>query len=76
VVDTLTGMSNLDRRTPRSVREKRAYRLVQVGALSGVAGVVTLVLAIAGVMGAGLPILLLIIAALCAFGFMRTTGMR
>ncbi|HEY3774389.1 MAG TPA: hypothetical protein VGL69_15415 [Solirubrobacteraceae bacterium] len=69
-------MSNLDRRTPRSVREKRAYRFVQVGAATGVAGVATLVLAIVGVLGAGLPILLLIIAALCAYGFMRTTGTR
>ena len=58
------------------MREKRAYRLVQVGSVSGLAGVVTLVLAIVGVMGAGLPILLLVIAALCAYGFMRTTGQR
>jgi len=58
------------------VREKRAFRLVQVGSVSGVAGVVTLVLAVVGVMGAGLPILLLIIAALCAYGFVRTTGGR
>jgi hypothetical protein len=69
-------MSNLDRRTPRSVREKRAYRLVQAGSVSGIAGVVTLVLAIVGVTSAALPILLLIIAGLCAYGFMRTTGMR
>lgn len=69
-------MSNLDRRTPRSVRERRAYRFVQVGSVSGAAGVVTLVLAIVGVTSAALPILLLIIAALCAYGFMRTTGMR
>lgn len=58
------------------MREKRAFRLVQVGSVSGVAGVVTLVLAVVGVMGAGLPILLLIIAALCAYGFVRTTGGR
>jgi hypothetical protein len=70
------GVSNLDRRTPRSVREKRAYRFVQVGSVSGAAGVVTLVLAVVGVLGAGLPILLLIIAALCAYGFVRTTGGR
>ena len=69
-------MSNLDRRTPRSVRERRAYRLVQAGTVSGVAGVATLVLAVIGVLGAGLPILLLIIAALCAYGFVRTTGKR
>ena len=58
------------------MREKRAFRLVQVGSVSGVAGVVTLVLAVVGVMGAGLPILLLIISALCAFGFMRAVGKR
>jgi hypothetical protein len=69
-------MSNLDRRTPRSVRERRAYRLVQGGTVSGIAGVVTLVLAIVGVTSAALPILLLIVAGLCAYGFMRTTGMR
>ena len=69
-------MSNLDRRTPRSVREKRAFRLVQAGTATGLAGVVTLVLAIVGIVGAGLPILLLIIAALCAYGFVRTTGRR
>jgi fatty acid desaturase len=67
-------MSNLDRRTSRSVREKRAYRLVQV--VSGVAGVATLLLSIIGVLSLGLPILLLIIAALCAYGFVRTTGKR
>ncbi len=76
MVGTLTAMSNLDRRTPRSVREKRAYRLVQAGSVSGIAGVVTLVLAIVGVMSAARPSLLLILAALCAYGFMRTTGMR
>jgi hypothetical protein len=69
-------MSNLDRRTSRSVREKRAYRLIQTGSVTGVAGVVTLLLAIVGVIGAGLPIRLLIIAALCAYGFVRTTGKR
>jgi hypothetical protein len=69
-------MSNLDRRTSRSVREKRAYRLVQVGTVSGVAGVATLLLSIIGVLSLGLPILLLIIAALCAYGFVRTTGKR
>ena len=58
------------------MREKRAFRLVQVGSVSGAAGVVTLVLAVVGVLGAGLPILLLIIAALCAYGFVRTTGGR
>ncbi len=58
------------------MRERRAYRLVQAGAVTGVAGVATLVLAVVGIMGYGLPVVLLIIAALCAYGFMRTTGAR
>jgi predicted RND superfamily exporter protein len=72
-------MSNLDRRggyTPRRARQERAYRLVVTGSAAGVVGVVTLVLAIAGVIGATLPILAFIIAAICAFGFLRTTGQR
>lgn len=69
-------MSNLDRRTPRSVRERRAYRLVQAGSVSGIAGVVCLVLSIVGFGLVGPTVILLIIAALCAYGFMRTTGMR
>ena len=62
--------------TPRRSREQRAYRLVQVGGATGVAGVVTLVLAVAGVMGYALPILLLIVTALCIFGFRGVTGQR
>ena len=69
-------MSNLDRRTPRSVRERRAYQFVRTGVFTGAAGVVTLALAIVGVIGALLPILLLIVAAACAYGFMRTTSTR
>ena len=72
-------MSNLDRRgsyTPRRAREQRAYRMVVVGGVAGGVGVVTLVLAIAGVIGATLPIIAFIVAALCVFGFLRTTGQR
>ena len=72
-------MSNLDRRggyTPRRVREQRAYRLIVTGSAAGVVGVVSLVLAVAGVIGATLPILAFIIAAICVFGFLRTTGQR
>lgn len=72
-------MSNLDRRgryTPRKAREQRAYRLAVAGATTGALGVIGLVLSIVGVVGAGWPIILLIIAAVCAFGFMRATGQR
>jgi predicted RND superfamily exporter protein len=72
-------MSNLDRRkgySPRRAREQRAYRLVMAGGVAGGVGVVSLVLAFVGVIGATLPIIALIIAALCVFGFLRTTGQR
>ena len=72
-------MSNLNRRpgyTPRRVREQRAYRMVVVGGASGTIGVVLLVLAIAGIGSATLAIVLLIVAAICAFGFLRNTGQR
>lgn len=69
-------MSNLERRSSRAVRERRAYRLVLVGSGTGVAGVVCLALAIVGVGVLGPAIILLIIAALCAYGFMRTVGQR
>ena len=72
-------MSNLQRRggyTPRRAREQRAYRLAVTGAGAGEVGVVLVVLAAVGVVSWGLPIILLIVAALCAFGFMRATGQR
>jgi hypothetical protein len=70
-------MANLQKRgsyTPRRVREQRAFRLVATGGVAGTVGVVGFVLAIAGVVGWGLPIIALIVAALCAYGFTRTTG--
>jgi hypothetical protein len=76
---TLAGVSNLDKRrgyTPRRQREQRAYRLAMVGGTTGALGVAGLVLSVVGVVSAGLPIILLIVAALCAYGFMRTVGKR
>ena len=72
-------MSNLDRRrgyTPRRAREARAYRLVVAGGATGTLGVIGVVLAVVGVVGAFWPIVLLLVSALCVFGFMRTTGQR
>jgi hypothetical protein len=72
-------VSNLDRRsgyTPRRAREQRAYRMVVVGGAAGAVGVVGAVLAIASVIGWTLPVIALIVAALCAFGFLRATGQR
>ncbi len=62
--------------SPRRAREQRAYRLAVTGGVAGSVGVVTLVLAIAGVMGATIPVIALIVAALCAVGFSRTVGRK
>jgi hypothetical protein len=67
-------MSELDRRgsrPPRRAREQRAYRLVVATAVSGGVAVVGFVLAIAGVVGAGIPFLALVIAVVCGLMFRR-----
>jgi len=72
-------MSNLQRRgdyTPRRAREQRAYRMVVTGATAGSIGVISLVLAMVGVIGATIPIVAFIVTALAVLGFMRSTGQR
>lgn len=61
---------------PRSQREKEAYRLVVAGGGTGVVGIVTLVLAFAGITGAFLPVIFLVISAVCIWRLMRLTGQR
>jgi hypothetical protein len=70
-------MSNIERRGPRSprrVREQRAYRLVVAGGTLGVVAVVGFVLAIAGVLSWGIPILALVLAVVCGLLFRRTVS--
>jgi putative flippase GtrA len=70
-------MADIEKRggyTPRRAREQRAYRLVVTGSVAGAVGVVTLVLAIAGVMGATIPVIAIVIAVICAVLFRRTVG--
>lgn len=71
------SVSNIEKRsgarTPRRVRERRAYRLVVGGSTAGAVGVVAAALAIIGVIGWTLPILALIIAAICLFSFRGMT---
>ena len=72
-------MANLDKRsgyTPRRTREKRAYQLVVTGGVTGAVGVVTLILAIFGVIGLGLPVVLLIVSIICLLMFRRMVGAR
>jgi hypothetical protein len=56
------------------VRERRANQLVVGGGVAGSVAVVGLVLAVAGVIGATLPILALVVAAVCAFLFRRVAA--
>jgi hypothetical protein len=70
-------MSELERsgsRLPRRSREQRAYRLVVAGGAFGVIAVVGFVLAIAGVVGWGIPLLSAVLAAVCALLFRRTVS--
>lgn len=70
-------VSDLERRgsrTPRRTREQRAYTLTVVGGTAGLVGVVGFVLAVVGVIGIGLPLLALIVAAVCALLFKRAVS--
>jgi hypothetical protein len=70
-------VANLQKRgsyTPRRAREQRAYRLAVGGGVAGTVGVVGLVLAAVGVIGFSLPIIALIIAAICVAMFRTTVG--
>jgi hypothetical protein len=61
-------------RLSRSTREQRAYRLVVAGAAFGAIAVVSFVLAIAGVLGFGLPFIAAIVAVVCTLLFRRTVA--
>jgi ABC-type bacteriocin/lantibiotic exporter with double-glycine peptidase domain len=71
-------MSELSRRSggppSRRSREQRAFRLVVAGGAAATIAVVTFVLAIAGVMGFGIPVLAAIVAAVCLLFFRRTVS--
>jgi hypothetical protein len=77
-VATVQAMGDLSRRSggppSRRGRERRAYQLAVVGGGAGVVGAVGLVLAVVGVVGLGLPVLALIVAAVCGLLFRRTVS--
>jgi hypothetical protein len=72
------AMSNLSRRPGsglnRSARERRAFQLVAVGGTAAAVAVVTLLLAIFGVMGYGVYFLALIVAVGSGLLFRRAVG--
>jgi putative flippase GtrA len=70
-------MSDIERRpsrTPRRVREQRAYRYAVTGATAGVVAVAGLILAIADVIGSALWLIAAVVAAICAVLFWRTVN--
>ena len=58
----------------RRSRERRAYRLAVTGAGSGAVAVVTLILAVFGVMGFGIPVLAIVAAVICAVLLRRSVS--
>ncbi len=71
-------MANIERsggRLTRRQREQRAYQLTIATGVLTVVGVVGIVLAVVGVIGGGLPVIALVLAALCFFLLRRTVGM-
>ena len=73
-------MANLEPRGGRYVsrrqREQRAFILLVTGGIAGAVSLVGLVLAIAGVIGWGIPIVTLIVAVACMLLFRRAVGAR
>jgi hypothetical protein len=73
-------MANLQKSTTRGLsrgeREKRAFRAIQVGAVTGAGFVVTTVLWIAGVLNDRPPFVLAIATILCAVRFRTLTRKR
>lgn len=67
--------SDLQRRTPRHVREAKAFRTLQLGAITGTGFIVTTVLAVLGAIGDSPAILLLILTVILALRFRRLTGL-
>jgi predicted MFS family arabinose efflux permease len=58
-------------RLSRSQREARGFRLVTIGGVAGAVTVVGAVLAIAGVIGWGVPFIAAAVLAVCVFLFRR-----
>lgn len=58
----------------RRSRERRAYNLILAGGAAGTVAVVGAVLAIVGVIGFAIPVLAVIVAAICALLFRRAVS--
>jgi hypothetical protein len=73
-------MANLQKSTggqlSRGQRETRAFRAIQVGAVTGAGFAVTTVLWVVGVLGGGVPVLLALATGLCGLRFRTLTRKR
>jgi hypothetical protein len=65
-------VSELSRRD----KERRGYQLVVVGSTAGVVAVVSAILAIAGVVGGGIPLIAAVVAVICWLMFRRLVSPR
>jgi hypothetical protein len=68
----MSGLERRPSRLPRREREQRAYRLVLATGAFGLIAVVGFILAIAGVIGGGIPFFAAVIAVICFVWFRRT----
>jgi hypothetical protein len=59
-------------RMPRRAREERAYRLVLASGAFGAIAVIGFILALAGVIGAGIPLISAVLSVVCGLLFMRS----
>ena len=73
---SITGVSNLSRRPSRRELEKRAYRFGLATAVAGIATIVVLVLAVAGVTAFGTAFVLALLTAAFGYGFKRSVTPR
>lgn len=72
----MADLQKRDQHLSRRTREQRAYRLVQVGAVTGAGTIVTGMLAVFGVLSWFIPILLAALTGLTVWMFRGATGQR
>lgn len=70
----MSDIAKRPNRTPRRVREKRAYQLLLVGGAAGLVAVVGFLVALFTSFGMGIPFLAAIVAVVCVLLFRRMTS--
>lgn len=70
----MSDISRRPNRTPRRVKEQRAYRLGVAGAGAGAVAVITGVLAVVTPLGFGIPFIAVLVAVICAVLFRKTVS--